>query len=107
VRSVHYKIIRFLYGKRLIQGFLLMHYETKLQLAHKELSDKGVWKSNYDSPLVKLLRKLGLCFPPPYYQSFFANVMLCVAFFAPVWGFLQWLFVWNELGKPVLEAVYI
>ncbi len=53
-----------------------MDYETKLQLAHKELSDKGVWKSNYNPPLVKLLRKLGLCFPPPYYQSFFANVML-------------------------------
>ncbi|MGI3023079.1 DUF6404 family protein, partial [Vibrio alginolyticus] len=25
-----------------------MDYETKLQLAHKELSDKGVWKSNYN-----------------------------------------------------------
>ncbi|WP_347366242.1 DUF6404 family protein [Vibrio vulnificus] len=84
-----------------------MDYETKLQLAHKELSDKGVWKSNYNPPLVKLLRKLGLCFPPPYYQSFFANVMLCVAFFAPVWGIFQWFLVWDKLGKPVLEAVYI
>ncbi|GAJ72724.1 hypothetical protein JCM18904_3571 [Vibrio sp. JCM 18904] len=85
-----------------------MDYETKLQLAHKELSDKGVWKSNYNPPLVKLLRKLGLCFPPPYYQSFFANVMLCVAFFAPVWGgVFQWFLVWNELGKPVLEALFI
>nr|WP_245884161.1 DUF6404 family protein [Vibrio albus] len=47
-----------------------MDYETKLQLAYKELSDKGVWKSNYNSPIATLLRKLGLCFPPPYYQSF-------------------------------------
>ena len=51
-----------------------MDYETKLQLAHKELSDKGVWKSNYNPPLVRLLRKLGLCFPPPYYQRFFAKL---------------------------------
>nr|WP_257970027.1 DUF6404 family protein [Vibrio parahaemolyticus] len=48
-----------------------------------------------------------MCFPPPYYQSYFSNVMLCVTFFAPVWGSFQWFFVWNELGKPVLEAVFI
>ncbi|HGF5285426.1 TPA: DUF6404 family protein, partial [Vibrio parahaemolyticus] len=52
-----------------------------------------------------LLRKLGMFVPPPYYQSFFANVMLCVVSFAPVWGVFQWFLVWNELGKPVLEAV--
>ena len=84
-----------------------MDCETKLQLAHKELSDEGVWKPNYNPPLVKLLSKLGLYLPPHYYQSFFANVMLCVAFFAPVWGIFQWFLVWSELGKPVLEAVYI
>ncbi|MEH6393954.1 DUF6404 family protein [Pseudoalteromonas sp.] len=84
-----------------------MDYETKLQFAHKELSDKGVWKSDYNPPLVKLLRKLGLYLPPPYHQSFFANVMLCVAFFAPVWRIFQCFLVWSELGKPVLEAVYI
>ncbi|EIO3971440.1 DUF6404 family protein [Vibrio vulnificus] len=84
-----------------------MDYEAKLQLAHKELNDKGVWKSNYNPPIAKWLRKLGMCFPPPYYQSYFANVMLCVTFFAPVWGIFQWFFVWNELGKPVLEAVFI
>ena len=69
-----------------------MDYEAKLRLAHKELNDKGVWKSNYNPPIVKWLRKLGMCFPPPYYQNYFANVMLCVTFFAPVWessnGFL-------------------
>ncbi|MGT0149270.1 DUF6404 family protein [Vibrio metschnikovii] len=47
-----------------------MDYETKLQLAHKELSDKGVRRSNYNPLFVKLLRKFGLCVPPPYYQSF-------------------------------------
>ncbi|HGF5283368.1 TPA: DUF6404 family protein, partial [Vibrio parahaemolyticus] len=30
-----------------------MDYETKLQLAHKELRDKGIWKSNYNPPIVK------------------------------------------------------
>ncbi|WP_217557893.1 DUF6404 family protein [Vibrio metschnikovii] len=84
-----------------------MDYETKLQLAHKELSDKGVRRSNYNPLFVKLLRKFGLCVPPPYYQVFFANVMFCLIFFAPFWGFFQWFLVWNELGKPVLEAVYI
>ncbi|WP_275116369.1 DUF6404 family protein [Vibrio diabolicus] len=57
-----------------------MDYETKLQLAHKELSDKGVWKSNYNPPLVKLLRKLGLCFPPPYYRAF--SQTLCFVWFS-------------------------
>nr|WP_245884160.1 DUF6404 family protein [Vibrio albus] len=33
--------------------------------------------------------------------------MLCLTFFAPVWGVIQWVLVWNELGTPILEAVYI
>ncbi|MFM2589707.1 DUF6404 family protein [Vibrio sp. TBV020] len=57
-----------------------MDYEAKLRLAHKELNDKGVWKSNYNPPIVKWLRKFGMCFPPPYYQSYFVNVVLCVTF---------------------------
>ncbi|EDP60809.1 hypothetical protein AND4_07814 [Vibrio sp. AND4] len=66
-----------------------MDYEAKLRLAHKELIDKGVWASNYNPPTVMLLRKLGMCFPPPYYLSYFANVMLSAIFYVPAWGIFK------------------
>ena len=83
-----------------------MDYEIKLSAAHKELSEKGVWKSNYNPPIVKLFRKMGLCFPPPYYQSFFGNFALSMVFFAFGWGIFDWLMNWNHTGKPILVAVY-
>ncbi|MDF4403463.1 DUF6404 family protein [Vibrio parahaemolyticus] len=58
-----------------------MDYETKLQLAHKELSDKGVWKSNYNPPLVRLLRKLDCVFHRLIIRAFLQT--LCF-----VWLFL-------------------
>ncbi|PSU34579.1 DUF6404 family protein [Photobacterium lutimaris] len=83
-----------------------MDYEKKVEFAHKELNDKGVGKSNYNPPIARLLRKLGLCFPPPYYRSFFTNFALNMIFFAPVWGVIQWYLTWSELDKPILEAVF-
>lgn len=84
-----------------------MDYETRLKAAHKELSEKGVWKSNYNPPIAKLLRKVGIYLPPSYYLNFFSNFMLCMVTVAPVWGILNWFLVWGDAGKPILEAVYM
>ncbi|MDA1382065.1 DUF6404 family protein [Plesiomonas shigelloides subsp. oncorhynchi] len=40
-----------------------MDYESKLKAAHQELEDKGVWPSNYNPPMYRLLRKLGVQLP--------------------------------------------
>ena len=37
-----------------------MDYQTKLQFAHKELNDKGVWKSNYNPPIASYYVKWDL-----------------------------------------------
>lgn len=84
-----------------------MDYQTKLQFAHKELNGKGVWKSNYNPPISKLLCKIGLNIPPPYYQTFMSNWIVSAAMFAPVWGILNWLMLWSKSDKPVLEAIYM
>ncbi|WP_162064042.1 DUF6404 family protein [Vibrio taketomensis] len=83
-----------------------MDYQTKLQFAHKELNEKGVWKSNYNPPISKLLCKIGLNIPP-YYQTFMSNWIISAAMFAPVWGILNWLMLWSKSDKPVLEAIYM
>ena len=83
-----------------------MDFESRLAVAHEELSRKGVWKSNYNPPLVQLIRKLGINMPPPYYQGFFSNFALCLTFFAPAWGLINWFVTWRGLGLPVLEAIY-
>ena len=83
-----------------------MNYETKLDAAHKELSEKGVWKSNYNPPISKLFRKLGIYFPPAYYQSFFANFALSMVYFALGWFLFDWLTNWSGTEKVILEAIY-
>ncbi|CAH6886299.1 conserved hypothetical protein [Vibrio chagasii] len=83
-----------------------MDYETKIQLALKELSDKGVWKSNYNPPIDRLLRKLGFRIRPPYYQGFFSNFVFCLVYFAPIWWGFEWFLEWNEVGISMLEAAY-
>ncbi|KII76388.1 DUF6404 family protein [Vibrio renipiscarius] len=84
-----------------------MDYETKLKLAHQELSHKGVWPSNFNPPMAKLLRSIGLRFPPPYYQTFLNNCFISMMIFAPIWGLISWFMTWRAEGKPVLEAVYM
>ncbi|MGL4483173.1 MAG: DUF6404 family protein [Lactococcus garvieae] len=40
-----------------------MDYESKLKAAHQEFEDKGVWPSNYNPPMYRLLRNSALNFP--------------------------------------------
>ncbi|WP_194435558.1 DUF6404 family protein [Vibrio fluminensis] len=84
-----------------------MGYQTKLELAHKELHEKGVWKSHYNPPIAKAMAKIGMCIPPPYYQTFFDNFLISMTLFASVWGALNWIMFWSVEGKPVLEAIYM
>lgn len=53
-----------------------MSYESKLECAFRELEAAKIWKSNYNPPLHRWLRRAGLKLRPPYYVSFLRNVAI-------------------------------
>ncbi|MEZ9233860.1 DUF6404 family protein [Vibrio amylolyticus] len=67
-----------------------MSYESQLQAAHKELESKGVWKSNFNPPLMKLFRLIGIQIPPPYYQKFTINLVFNSFLFGLMFSILNW-----------------
>lgn len=84
-----------------------MSYQSKLIAAHKELKQAGIWKSNFNPPLFRVLRKLGVESPPPYYRSFQSNFFTSFVFFTPVWGVLMYFFGWQASGKSIIESAII
>ena len=81
-----------------------MSYRSKLIAAHEELEQAGIWKSNFNPPLFRLLRKLGVKYPPPYYRSFQSNFLTSFVFFTPVWGILMYFLGWQASGKSITES---
>ncbi|CAH7301056.1 conserved hypothetical protein [Vibrio chagasii] len=61
-----------------------MKFEERIELAHKNLREKGVWELNYNPPLDRVLRKLGFRLPPPYYQSFPKNFIFILFSCTPI-----------------------
>ena len=82
-----------------------MDYESKVKLAHSETSQKGVWESNFNPPIFKLMRKIGLQLPPPYYQSIQLNFIISFAFFTPVFGVISGLISGQSISIAIKTAV--
>ena len=78
-----------------------MSYERRLNSAHQELENKGVWPANYNPPLILLLRKLGLRLRPPHYERFMVNLLILGLPTGAIWGLLMWFFGWQYEVSPV------
>jgi Family of unknown function (DUF6404) len=75
-----------------------MNTNTKRTRALKVLAATGIWRSNYEPPLLRLLWRLGLNVPPPHFAGFFSTAAIEGVFFGVLWGFLMWLLVWSSRG---------
>ncbi|GEN22716.1 hypothetical protein HCU01_06650 [Halomonas cupida] len=53
-----------------------MSYQSKLEAAHQELKEKGVWKFTYDPPILRICRGLGIKVIPFHYQGFVKNAII-------------------------------
>ncbi len=69
-------------------------YQRKLKAALDELSKAGIRKSNYDPPLHKLLRKIGVYLRLPYYNTFSGNALSQGISFVVFFGLLKFLIEW-------------
>ena len=52
-----------------------MAFGRRLAAAHRVLADKGVQELNYNPPLWRLLRTLGLAIKSPHYERFIINLL--------------------------------
>jgi len=77
-----------------------MTFETQLAAAHRELADKGVQELNYNPPLFRLLRRLGLRLRPPHHERFLVNLLAFGLPTGAIWGVLMWCFGWHDEVSP-------
>lgn len=77
-----------------------MLFEHRLFAAHKDLASKGVQELNYNPPLFRLLRRLGLRLKPPHYERFLVNVLALGLPIGAIWGVLMWCLGWQDEVSP-------
>ncbi|EOD54924.1 DUF6404 family protein [Aeromonas molluscorum] len=77
-----------------------MLFEHRLFAAHKELASKGVQELNYNPPLFRLLRRLGLRLKPPHHERFLVNILALGLPTGAIWGVLMWFFGWQHEVSP-------
>ena len=77
-----------------------MNFEERLAAAHQELENKGVWHANYNPPLCRLLRRLGLRLRPPHHERFLVNLLAFGLPTGAIWGVLMWYLGWQHEVSP-------
>ena len=77
-----------------------MNFAERLGAAHQELESKGVWHANYNPPLLRLLRRLGLRLRPPHYERFMVNLLAFGLPTGAIWGVLMWYLGWQDEVSP-------
>lgn len=82
-----------------------MDFEQRLEAAHAELRSAGVWHSNYNPPIARLLRKVGVQMRPPYYQCFIINFFNTSLPFTVGFGVFGWFFLRDHLRYTSTEAL--
>lgn len=82
-----------------------MSFQDKLKAAQQELNETKIWKSNHNSPISVLLRKLGFNIRPFHYCSFISNFINASLWFSGVWGLIMWLSTWQSNGMSVQAAL--
>ncbi|MGV2702772.1 UNVERIFIED_CONTAM: DUF6404 family protein [Aeromonas salmonicida] len=77
-----------------------MTFDNRLAAAHRELAEKGVQELNYNPPLFRVLRRLGLRLRPPHHERFLVNVLAMGFPIGAFWGLLMWCFGWQDEVSP-------
>src|SRR6478735_2812770 len=88
------------------RGNKTMTYEEKCNFAVKELEAAKIWKSNYNPPIISLLRRLGFKVPFPHYNSFLSNALSTGIYFGCAWGLFMYFFMWKTQNiSPALMSL--
>lgn len=69
------------------------------------LKRTGMWRSNYEPPILRVLWKIGIEIPPPHFLPFWQVLVLGAGWFAGAWGSIMWLGEWSKHGVSIMSAV--
>jgi len=82
-----------------------MNAKRTAALAH--LAATGIWRSNYEPPLLRLLWSLNLDVPPPHFAPFWANAIVTGGIFGAGWTAIMWFAVWSHQSMPFAAGATI
>lgn len=82
-----------------------MTHREKVACFEQLLRDRGYWISSAIPPVTRLLWRLGIEAPPPYFLSFGAAVLLAGVPFAFFWGAIMWLIKWQFSYLPLVQFI--
>ena len=82
-----------------------MTFAEQRDYALAMMASKGMWRSNYAPPMMRLIWKLGISMPPPPFAPFWQNTLLFGGYFTLAWGVLMWLMSWRDSGYSLTFAV--
>ena len=68
-----------------------MTFQSRQAHALDLLKATGMWRSNYEPPIVRLLWKIGAEIPPPHFLPFWKVTVFGGLWFGGVWGAIMWL----------------
>ena len=82
-----------------------MTFESRRDQALKLLGSTGIWRSNYEPPILRGLWKIGVRVPPPHFVPFWKTALFAALWFGGVWGAFMWLTFWSRQGFPAAVAL--
>jgi len=82
-----------------------MNDKRTAALAH--LAATGIWRSNYEPPLLRLLWSLSLDVPPPHFAPFWANAIVTGGIFGAGCTAIMWFAVWSHQSMPFAAGATI
>lgn len=82
-----------------------MTFESRRAHALQLLAATGIWRSNYEPPMLRALWKLGMQVPPPHFVPFWTMVLFASAWFGVAWGAIMWFTNWSRQGLPLAYAL--
>lgn len=82
-----------------------MTHREKVDRLLSDLAQRGVGRYTAAPPLYRLLWRLGIEVPPPFFASFRSLALLMGVLFGVAWGLFMWLLVWRpDHVPPALAA---
>jgi hypothetical protein len=82
-------------------------FQRKLQAALQELSETGMWSANYNPLASMIFRFIGFRVRPPHYMSARGIFLYMMAWFAPLFGYVMYMWQWRWMGVSVWMAIII
>jgi hypothetical protein len=82
-----------------------MHPQREAAL--ERLAATGIWRSNYEPPLLRMLWRLNIDVRPPHFAPFWANALVTGLFFGTLWSALMWFTLWSRQSVPLPVAAFL